>query len=115
MREVAFIKQNKSKWLGIEEVITGKSKKNPDELSSLYINLINDLSFAQTYYPKSKTTIYLNHLATSIYQKIYKTKRTETNKIISFFKTEVPLIAYEYRKFLFFAFAIFVTSNLGLG
>lgn len=107
MREVAFIKQNKSKWLGIEEVITGKSKKNPDELSSLYINLINDLSFAQTYYPKSKTTIYLNHLATSIYQKIYKTKRTETNKIISFFKTEVPLIAYEYRKFLFFAFAVF--------
>lgn len=107
MREVAFIKQNKEKWLGIEEVITGKSKKNPDELSSLYINLINDLSFAQTYYPKSKTTVYLNHLATSIYQKIYKTKRTETHKIVSFFKTEVPLIAYEYRRFLYFAFAVF--------
>ena len=107
MREVAFIKQNKDKWLGVEQVITGKTKKNPDELSSLYINLINDLSFAQTYYPKSKTTIYLNHLATSIYQKIYKTKRTETNKVVSFFKTEVPLIMYEYRKFLYFAFAVF--------
>lgn len=108
MREVAFIKQNKEKWLGIEEVITGKSKKNPDELSSLYINLINDLSFAQTYYPSSKTTVYLNHLAVSVYQQIYKTKRTETNKIVHFFKTEVPMIAWEYRKFLYFAFAVFV-------
>lgn len=107
MREVAFIKQNKEKWMEIEDVITGKSKVNPDELSSLYINLINDLSFAQTYYPKSKTKIYLNHLATSVYQKIYKTKRTDSNRIFEFFKTEVPLIAYEYRKFLWFAFAIF--------
>ena len=114
MREVAFIKQNKEKWLGIEEVITGKTKKNPDELSSLYINLINDLSFAQTYYPKSKTTIYLNHLSTSIYQKIYKTKRTETNRIVSFFKTEVPLIAYEYRHFLYFTFAVFALF-VGIG
>ena len=91
----------------IEEVITGKSKKNPDELSSLYINLINDLSFAQTYYPKSKTTIYLNHLATSVYQRIYKTKRTETNRIVHFFRTEVPLVVWEYRRFLYFAFALF--------
>lgn len=108
MREVAFIKQNKQKWLGIEQVITGKVKKNPDELSSLYINLINDLSFAQTYYPKSKTTIYLNHLSTSIYQKIYKTKRAEGNRIFSFFTTEVPLIVYEYRKYLLFSFLMFV-------
>lgn len=107
MREVAFIKQNKEKWLGIEQVVQGKVKKNPDELSSLYINLINDLSFAQTYYPKSKTKIYLNHLATSIYQKIYKTKRVESNKFKDFFLFEVPLIAYEYRKFLWFAFAVF--------
>ena len=75
MREVAFIKQNKEKWLGIEQVIQGKIKKNPDDLSSLYINLVNDLSFAQTYYAKSKTTIYLNHLSTSVFQKIYKTRR----------------------------------------
>ncbi len=74
MREVYFIKQNKEKWLGIEQVIQGKIKKNPDDLSSLYINLVNDLSFAQTYYPKSNTTVYLNHLSSQIFQKIYKTK-----------------------------------------
>lgn len=107
MREVAFIKQNKEKWLGIEHVISGKLKKNPDELSSLYINLVNDLSFAKTYYPKSKTTVYLNHLATLVFQKIYKTKRVEENRFLYFFKTEVPLLVYQYRKYLFFAFSLF--------
>ena len=79
MREVAFIKQNKEKWLEFELAIFGKAKKNPDELANLYIQMMNDLSYAQTYYPKSKTVIYLNHLASQIYQKIYKTKREEQN------------------------------------
>ena len=91
MREVFFIRQNKEKWLEIEQVIDGKIKKNPDDLSSLYINLVNDLSFSQTYYPKSNTTIYLNHLSSQIFQKIYKTKRIEQNRLLYFFKTEVPL------------------------
>ena len=80
MREVAFIKQNKQKWLDFEEAIFGKSKKNPDEMASLYIHLVNDLSYAQTYYPKSKTVVYLNYLASQIYQKIYKTKREEKDR-----------------------------------
>jgi hypothetical protein len=54
MREIAFIKQNKEKWLDIEQVVLGKIKKNPDDLSSLYINLINDLSFLRLIIPKVK-------------------------------------------------------------
>ncbi|MBS1571741.1 MAG: stage II sporulation protein M [Bacteroidetes bacterium] len=108
MREIAFIKQNKEKWLTIEQVILGKVKKNPDDLSSLYINLINDLSFSQSYYPKSKTTIYLNHLSTSIFQIIYKTKRIEKNRLLHFFDTEVPLLVYQYRRFLVYTFAFFL-------
>ena len=107
MREVAFIKQNKEKWLEIEQVIQGKIKKDPDHLSSMYINLVNDLSFAQTYYPRSKATLYLNHLSTSIFQKIYKTRRIEKNRLIQFFSTEVPLIIYQYKRYLYYAFAFF--------
>ena len=107
MREVAFIKQNKEKWLEFEQAIFGKAKKNPDEMASLYIHLVNDLSYAQTYYPKSKTVVYLNYLASQIYQKIYKTKRTEQNRLIYFFSTEVPLIIYHYRRYLVYAFALF--------
>ncbi|GGD26159.1 stage II sporulation protein M [Flavobacterium orientale] len=107
MREVAFIKQNKEKWLEFEQAIFGKAKKNPDEMASLYIHLVNDLSYAQTYYPKSKTVVYLNYLASQIYQKIYKTKRTEQNRLIYFFSTEVPLIVYQYRRYLVYAFVLF--------
>lgn len=112
MREVAFIKQNKEKWLGIEQVIAGKVKKNPDDLSSLYINVVNDLAFAQTYYPKSKTTVYLNNLSSLIFQRIYKTKRTEKNRLFSFFKTEVPTLVYHYRRYLFYAFGFFILFTL---
>ncbi|WP_395075839.1 stage II sporulation protein M [Flavobacterium sp.] len=110
MREIAFIKQNKEKWLDFEQVIFGKTIKNPDEIASLYIHLVNDLSYAQTYYPKSKTVVYLNYLASQIYQKIYKTKRAETNRLIYFFKTEVPLIVYEYRRYLVYAFLLFFAT-----
>jgi len=115
MREVAFIKQNKEKWLEFELAIFGKAKKNPDELANLYIQMMNDLSYAQTYYPKSKTVIYLNHLASQIYQKIYKTKRAEKNRFLEFFKTEVPLLVYDYRRYLTYAFVLFfITVGIGV-
>jgi uncharacterized membrane protein SpoIIM required for sporulation len=107
MRELAFIKKNKQKWLDFEKAMSSKIIQNSDELANLYIQLITDLSFAQTYYPKSKTVIYLNHLASQIYQKIYKTKRQDHNRIISFFKTEVPLLVYQYKRYILYAFILF--------
>ncbi|WP_299555659.1 stage II sporulation protein M [Seonamhaeicola sp.] len=109
MREVAFIKQNKEKWLNFEKAIFGKTLKNPDELASLYIHLVNDLSYAQTYYPKSKTILYLNNLAAKAFQKIYKTKRQDTNRFVHFWKIEVPLIVYEYRRYVLYAFLVFLS------
>ena len=110
MREIAFIKINKEKWLEFEQAIFGKAKKNPDDMANLYIQLMSDLSYAQTYYPKSKTVVYLNYLASQIYQKIYKTKRTESNRLVYFFKTEVPLIVYDYRRYLVYAFVLFFAT-----
>jgi uncharacterized membrane protein SpoIIM required for sporulation len=109
MREVAFIKQNKEKWLDFEKAIFGKTLKNPDELASLYIHLVNDLSYAQTYYPKSKTILYLNNLAAKAFQKIYKTKREDTNRFVHFWKIEVPMIVYQNRRYVFYAFALFLS------
>ncbi|RED47435.1 stage II sporulation protein M [Seonamhaeicola aphaedonensis] len=107
MREVAFIKQNKEKWLSFEKAVFNNDFKDADELASEYIQLINDLAYAQTYYPKSKVITYLNQLAAKAFQKIYKTKRHDTKRIIGFWKTEVPLICYQYRKFIYTAFIIF--------
>ena len=107
MREVAFIKQNKEKWLNFEKAIFHNQFKDPDDLASQYIHLINDLSFAQTYYPKSKIINYLNQLAAKAFQKIYRTKRQDTNRILSFWKTEAPLIVFQYRRYIAYAFIIF--------
>ncbi len=108
MREVAFIKQNKEKWLEFEQAIMSKEQKNPDEMASLYIHLVNDLSYAQTYYPKSKIVGYLNNLAAKVYQKIYKTKRQETNRLKYYFFEEVPLLVYKYRRYLVYTFSLFI-------
>ena len=107
MREVAFIKQNKEKWLNFEKAIFENNLKNPDELASLYIHLVNDLSYAQTYYPKSKLILYLNNLAAKAFQKIYKTKREDSNRFVQFWKTEVPLIIHQYKRYVLYAFLLF--------
>lgn len=83
-------------------------------MASLYIHLVNDLSYAQTYYPKSKTVVYLNYLASQIYQKIYKTKREEQNRLVYFFSVEVPLLVYLYRRYLLYAFILFFLT-VGMG
>lgn len=107
MREVAFIKQNKEKWLSFEHRFFNKSDSTPEELASLYIEIVNDLAFAQTFYPKSKTVEYLNKLAANAYLSIYKTKRIEKNRFIEFFKYEIPIVAYTYRKYILYSFIIF--------
>ena len=112
MREVAFIKQNKAKWQQFESVIQQNSFDNPDEISKLYMQLVNDLAFAQTYYKKSKLVVYLNDLTIKVFQKIYKTKRKEEQQIRDFFLIEVPLIVYQYRRYILYAFVFFIISVL---
>jgi len=112
MREVAFIRQNKEKWLRFEKAISQKSIEDPGELASLYLQLINDLAYAQTYYRKSKLVVYLNNLAVTIYQKIYQTKREDSNFLVHFFKIEVPLLLYQYRRYLLYSFVFFLVCVL---
>ena len=107
MREVAFIKQNKDKWLEVEAVLNERKPISPDQMADYYVQLLGDLSFAQTYYPRSNTTIYLNFLVTQIYQKIYKTKRIDKNRLKFFFMDYVPMLAYKYRRLIYFSFILF--------
>lgn len=110
MREASFVKQNKEKWIGFENALDNNVKINPDDLASYYIQLTNDLSYAQTYYPDSKTLLYLNSLASQAHQKIYITKKESKNKIISFWRDEFPLFFYQYQKTLLYTFLIFMAA-----
>lgn len=114
MKETAFIQQNKEKWLAFEAFAGGSLYVDAGELSDLYISLVNDLAYAQTYFPKSRTVAYLNQLCAAAFQKIYRTRRRDSNRLVDFYKIEVPLLMVEYRRYLILAFIIFGLS-VGIG
>jgi len=107
MREAAFAKQNKDKWLKFESVLRNNVQIHPDELSALYVEITDHLSYAQTFYPKSNTLRYLNGLSVLAHQKIYKTKRESRKRIITFYTQEFPLFFSQYHRHLLIAFLIF--------
>ncbi|WP_424001634.1 stage II sporulation protein M [Maribacter sp. IgM3_T14_3] len=111
MREAAFVKQNKEKWIAFENAMNLGATSNPDELANGYIQLTNDLAYAQTYYAESKTLLYLNELASKAHQKIYKNKKESKNRIVSFWLTEFPLFFKQYHNTLGIAFLIFIIAS----
>lgn len=112
MREAAFIKQNKSRWQSIEKTLRLSAIQDIEELKSLYLSITEDLSYAQTYYPNSSTTQYLNDLAAIAHQKVYRAKPASKNKIIQFYKYEFPLMFRQYHPQLLLAFSVFIFFSL---
>lgn len=112
MREAAFAKQNKDKWLRFESILKNNTQVDPDELSALYLEVTDHLSYAQTFYPQSNTLQYLNRLAVLAHQKIYKTKRENRRRFITFYTQEFPLFFSQYHKQLLIAFITFVFFSI---
>ena len=112
MREAAFIQRNQPRWEAFEKIVNRPQDAQPDYLAELFIQITDDLSFARTQYPNSRTTHYLNALASKIHLEIYKNKREEASRFITFWKTELPDVLYEARKPLFYAFIIFMIAGV---
>lgn len=108
MREAAFVKQNKDKWLRFESLVQNNMSISPSELSKLYVELTEDLNYAQTFYANSETLAYLNELSVGVHQKIYKTKKESKNRIYQFYAKEFPLFFYQHRYTLLLAFLLFL-------
>jgi uncharacterized membrane protein SpoIIM required for sporulation len=108
MREPLFVKQNAEKWTHFEQSATN----NPDEIAERFIKITDDLAYAKTFYPKSKTTEYLNGLASKLHQSIYKNKSEKSNRFITFWKLELPLLFKQYEKQLLYSFIFFVVFCL---
>lgn len=108
MREAAFVKQNIEKWQEFEALLKQPNKIDADKLASIFIQLTDDLSFSRTQYPKSKTTIYLNNLASDVHIEVYKNKKEDQHRFITFWKYELPLLFKSAHKPLFYSFVIFL-------
>ena len=110
MREAAFVRQNKEKWITFEKAMNASLQLPPDQLASYYTQLTNDLAYAQTYFPDSKTLLYLNSLASQAHQNIYVNKQESGNRILDFWKRDFPLFFVQYHPLLVFTFLFFLVA-----
>ncbi len=111
MKETNFIKQNKQKWREFERTLES-SKKDPDKLSNLFIQITDDLSFSRTFYPNRSVRVYLNHLAQKIFYSIYKNKKAKGRNFLNFWTDELPQIMFEARRDLLLSFVLFLFAFL---
>ena len=111
MQEATFIKRNRPRWEEFENLVKANQPVHPDRLADLFIQITDDLSFARTQYPNSRVTGYLNSLASKIHREIYKNKREEKSRFVTFWTLEVPQAMLLSRKPMLYALVIFLISG----
>ncbi len=110
MKEVTFIRQNISKWRGAELVVETIGDTDATELADTYIDVTSDLAFAQTHYPESKITRYLNNLASALHNEIFRSHRYRWSRLLTYWTQDVPLTMWEARRELLLSFIVFAAS-----
>ena len=104
MREALFIKKNKDRWLKNQQ----QPSTDPDEMAAEFTQLVDDLAYAKTFYPSGRVTSYINAQASRIYLDIYKNRKEESNRLVTFWKYDLPLTIRKHHKVLLFSFIFFV-------
>ncbi|HMC99327.1 MAG TPA: stage II sporulation protein M [Ferruginibacter sp.] len=111
MREAMFIKKNVDKWNEYQHSPTD----DPDETAERFMTLIDDVSYAKTFYPRSKVTRWVNGIAAGIYQSIYQNRKEKFSRVFQFWRIELPLLFRKYHKILLFttlAFLLFTAIGV---
>ena len=103
MREGQFIKQNIERWENYQQ-----PTEDPDDVAKRFTYLVDDLSYAKTFFPYGNTSRYINGLAANIYLSIYKNKKEKKHRLITFWTTELPLVIRKRHKLLLFTFLFFL-------
>ncbi len=111
MKETQFIEQNKVKWKSFESILA-KETIDPEQLRDIFLQVTDDLSFARTFYPNRSVRVYLNGLAKEVFNKTHHHKKTQSNRLLSFWTEELPRTVYESRKAFRLSFFIFVGAML---
>lgn len=104
MREGRFIKKNVERW----NTYQNEATSDPDELASRFVNLLDDLSYAKTFYPQSNVTRWINGLAAEIYQNVYQNRKHSVKELVNFWRFELPLLFRKHHKVLLFSFLLFI-------
>ena len=110
MRESAFVRRHAPDWEAFEERLADPAEADADALADGYVRLGDDLAFAQTFYPGSATTAYLNDLQADVHRRLSRNRREERGRLVRFWTHEVPLAAYAARRALALALLLFLGS-----
>lgn len=109
MKESQFINQNKEKWQEAEELVS-KPQKDTDRLSSLFVHLTDDLSYARTFFTHRFINIYLNQTSMKFFSLIYTRKKSKWAHFMEFWKEELPQVVIHCRKELIISLLVFLIS-----
>ena len=104
MREALFIKKNRDRWLKNQHL----PANDADEMAKDFTQLVDDLAYAKTFYPASKVTQFINSEASKIYLNIYKNRKEESNRLVTFWKYDLPLTIRKHHGAVLFSFIVFV-------
>ncbi len=104
LREALFIKKNKDRWLRIQQ----QPSEDPDEMAADFTQLVDDLAYAKTFYPSGKVTHFINSQASKIFLDIYKNRKEESNRLVTFWKYDLPLTLRKHHKVILFTFIFFM-------
>ena len=121
MLESTFIQKNQQKWVQFEYVCLSPNDYPPSQLADVYDELMADLAFAQTHYPNSKVTTYLNDMTLKVHLAVYKKGNTSTwQSVKRLINESIPMALYTHRRMLLYALLLFlfgtfvgVVSQLG--
>jgi uncharacterized membrane protein SpoIIM required for sporulation len=110
MKEIVFVERNSKRWKEFETLLKSHAGSTPDRLSELFIQITDDLAYARTHYPESKVTYYLNSLALLSHHGIYRNKKVKKGRMVSFWKTEYPLLLHANRRYIFYSLTVFIIA-----
>jgi len=113
MRETQFIDRNKEKW-EMYEAALNRDHQDPKLLSELYVHTTDDLSYSRTFYPNRSVRVYLNDLAQRTFLQIYRGRRGEAGRFLTFWTDELPRILYNNRRILLISLLLFFLA-MGIG
>ncbi|MCW3075595.1 MAG: hypothetical protein JWO32_204, partial [Bacteroidetes bacterium] len=80
MKEITFLKQNAQKWEDYEKAIDAGKPVGPAQLTEMFVELTDDLSYANTNYNQSNTKAYVNSLTSRVHHLVYKNKKETGNR-----------------------------------
>lgn len=115
MERTSFIKEHKSSWQELEQLIQTLSKNKADikaehidQLTQLYKKVSTHYAYVQTNFPNDELNTYLNALVSRAHHLIYKDQYKSKHQLSYFFKHYFIYLVHKRQLFILFALFLFM-------